>query len=210
MNELILYGLKGRSRAERVLWVLQELQLPHRFVQLDYLKGENKSETYLKLNPAGKLPTLVDGDFILSESMAICFYLCGLSDRVLLIPTEQKQAAVFYQRIFFAVTELEPYLWLSDKERFVKDEEMPIGIADYSIKKIATAFTSINRWLETSSYIAGETFTLADILYYHLVTWSSIYGIPQTQAVAAYIERLANRDAFPQSMAKAGSPAVTG
>lgn len=106
--------------------------------------------------------------------------------------------------------ELEPYLWLSDKEQFIKDEGIPIGMADYSIKKIAEAFTSINGWLEMSSYIAGETFTLADILYYHLVTWSSLYGIPQTQAVAAYIERLGNREAFPQSMAKAGSPAVTG
>lgn len=210
MNELILYGLKGRSRAERALWVLQELQLPHRFIHLDYLKRENRSEAYLKLNPAGKIPTLVDGDFVLSESMAICFYLCSLSDRVSLIPKEQKQAAVFYQRLFFAVTELEPYLWLSDKERFVKDEEMPTGVADYSIRKITEAFVSINRWLETTSYIAGETFTLADILYYHLVTWSGLYGIPQTQAVAAYINRLANREAFPQSMATAGSPAVTG
>jgi glutathione S-transferase len=210
MNELILYGLKSRSRAERVLWVLQELGLPHRFVRLDYLKGENRTEAYLKLNPEGKVPTLVDGDFVLSESMAICFYLCSLSDKVSLIPTEQKQAAVFHQRLFFAVTELEPYLWLADKERFIKDENMPAGIADYSIRKIAEALVSVDRWLETTSYIAGEAFTMADILYYHLVTWSGLYGIAQTQAVAAYIERLANREAFPQSMATAGSPAVTG
>jgi glutathione S-transferase len=210
MNELILYGLKGRSRADRVLWVLQELGLPHRFVRLDYIKGENRSEAYLKLNPEGKVPTLVDGGFVLSESMAICFYLCSLSDRVSLVPTEQKQAAVFYQRLFFAVTELEPYLWLADKERFIKDEDVPGGAADYSVRKISEAFVPINRWLETTSYIAGEAFTLVDILYFHLITWSGLYGIPQTEAVASYIKRLANREAFPQSMATAGSPAVTG
>lgn len=210
MNELILYGLKSRSRAERVLWVLQELQLPHRLVRLDYLKGENRAEAYLKLNPEEKVPTLVDGDFVLSESMAICFYLCGLSDKVSLIPTEQKQAAIFYQRLFFAVTELEPYLWIADKERFIKDETMPAGVADYSMRKIAEAFVSIDRWLETTSYISGENFTLADILYYHLVTWSGLYSVPQSQAVVAYIERLTNREAFPQSMSTAGSPAVTG
>ncbi|MDZ4299177.1 MAG: glutathione S-transferase family protein [Moraxellaceae bacterium] len=210
MSELILYGLKGRSRAERVLWVLQELQLPHQFIRLDFLKFENKSQDYLRLNPQEKVPTLVDGDFVLSESMAICFYLCNLSDDFTLIPKEKKQAAVFYQRIFFALTALEPYLWLSDKERFIKDEEMPVGVGDYSIRKISEAFVSINRWLETTPYIAGETFTLADILYYHLVTWACLYGIPQTEAVALYIKRLSGREAFPQSMATAGSPAVTG
>lgn len=210
MNELVLYGLKSRSRAERALWVLQELQLPHRVVRLDYLQGENTSDAYLKLNPAGKIPTLVDGDFVLSESMAICFYLCRLSDRVALIPAGKREAAIFYQRLFFGVTEFEPYLWLADKERFIKDEAMPTGIADYSLRKISEAFISINRWLEQTPYVAGNSFSLADILFYHLITWSGLYGVPQTPAVAAYIQRLGTRAAFPPSMATAGSPAVTG
>jgi glutathione S-transferase len=181
MNELVLYAFKSRSRAERVLWVLQELRLPHRIIRLDYTKEENTSAAYLKLNPAGKIPTLVHGDFVLTESMAICFYLCSLSDNCFLIPEDANETAVFYQRVFFALTEVEPYLWLSDKERFIKDEEMPSGVADYAIRQVQQALTSVNRWLEHAPYIAGAKFSLADILYYHLLVWSHTYDIPHSQ-----------------------------
>ncbi len=210
LNELVLYAFKSRSRAERVLWVLQELRLPHRVVRLDYTKGENTSTAYLKLNPTGKVPTLVNGDFVLTESMAICFYLCSLSDNCFLIPEDENEAAIFYQRVFFAVTEVEPHLWLSDKERFIKDEDIPSGIADYSIRQVQQAFTSVDRWLEQAPYIAGAQFSLADILYYHLINWSTSHDIPHSQAVTAYLRRLEAREAFPQSMATGSSPAITG
>lgn len=210
MNELILYAYKSRSRAERVLWVLNELRLPHRVVRLDYTKRENSSAAYLKLNQAGKVPVLVHGDFVLTESMAICFYLCNLSGSCFLIPGNKKEAALFQQRVFFAVTEIEPYLWLSDKERFLKEEGIPIGVADYSIRQVQQAFTSVNHWLEQAPYIAGAQFSLADILYYHLINWSTSHDIPLSQTATAYLRRLEVREAFPKSMAAGRSPAITG
>lgn len=186
-----------------MLWVLRELHLPHRVVRLDFSKGENTAPEYLKLNPAGKIPTLVHGDFVLSESMAICFYLCRRSGRASLIPVQERDAAVFYQRIFFGVTELDPYLWLADKERVIRDEPMPPGVAEFSVRQATKAVASVNQWLERAPYIAGDVFTLADVLYYHLVTWSAQYDLRLSAAGTEYIHRLEARSAFPASMTTA-------
>jgi glutathione S-transferase len=175
-------------------------------VRLDFSKGENTSAPYRKLNPSGKVPTLVDGDFVLTESMAICFYLCGLSDRATLIPARDREAALFYQRLFFGVTEVEPYLWLADKERFIRNEDLPPGVADYSIRKVGEASATIRRWLESSPYIAGSAFSLADVLYYHLITWSALYNDALSRVATDYLRRLEARPGFPQTMATAGSP----
>jgi glutathione S-transferase len=142
--------------------------------------------------------------------MAICFHLCRRSDRVSLIPAGEAESAVFYQRLFYGVTEVEPYLWLADKERFVRNEAMPAGIADYSIHKVTRAFGSINRWLAAAPYIAGDAFTLADVLYFHLVTWAAMYGVSLAPATAKYVEALASRPAFPPGMAMAGPPPLAG
>ncbi len=190
--------------------MLQELNLPHRIVRMDYKKGENTSATYLKMNPAGKVPTLVHGDVVLTESMAICFYLCNFSEDCFLIPKEPDETAVFYQRIFYAVTEIEPYLWLSDKEHFLKEEDLPSGIAGYSIRQARQALKSAMGWLIEAPYIAGTKFSLADILYYHLLNWSTSHGIPLSQDAAAYLRRLEARDAFPRTTATGSSPAITG
>ena len=69
-----LFGFK-RSRSDRPLWLLEELQQPYEFFQLDFAKGDNRSEYFLGLNPAGKVPALRHGDLTLIESGAICTYL---------------------------------------------------------------------------------------------------------------------------------------
>lgn len=69
-----LYGL-GPTRSLRVRWALQELDADFEFVPINLLAGENRRPDFLSLNPAGKLPVLVDGDLVLTESAAIVMYL---------------------------------------------------------------------------------------------------------------------------------------
>src|ERR1700722_15030388 len=109
-----LYGLKGFRpeirgiiRDVRALWLLEELGLPYDYVLLDTQKGENKSEAYLKINPLGKVPTVVDGDFTLFESGAVCEYLAEKNGRF--IPAHGTPD--YYkckQWMFFALTNIEP------------------------------------------------------------------------------------------------------
>src|ERR1051326_7174960 len=70
-----LYAFPPSPRARKPLAVAHHLGLPFELVLVDLLKGDQKKPEYLKLNPNGKMPTLVDGDFVLWESDAICQYL---------------------------------------------------------------------------------------------------------------------------------------
>ena len=65
----------GPTRSIRARWVLQELGVEFESVTINMLEGEHRSPEFLTLNPAGKLPVLVDGDLILTESVAIVLYL---------------------------------------------------------------------------------------------------------------------------------------
>ncbi len=63
------------SRAANVVWMLEELGIPYELVFVDIMKGEQKKPEMLAMNPMGKLPILVDGDAVVTESAAIAVYL---------------------------------------------------------------------------------------------------------------------------------------
>src|SRR5262245_27263054 len=69
-----LYGF-GPTRSLRALWCLRELGADFEFVPVNLLAGEHGRPEFLALNPAGKLPVLVDGDSVITESAAIVLYL---------------------------------------------------------------------------------------------------------------------------------------
>ena len=68
-----LYGMSG-SRALRSIWAMEEVGIEYEHVPTSF-RGASKSEEYLAINPNGRVPTLVDGDLVLFESMAINLYL---------------------------------------------------------------------------------------------------------------------------------------
>jgi glutathione S-transferase len=71
---IYIYGNK-RSRATRVLWLLEEIGQPYELKNIDFDKKEQKTPEYLALNPNGTVPTLEDNGLILFESLAINTYL---------------------------------------------------------------------------------------------------------------------------------------
>ena len=71
---LQLYG-NPRSRAMRCLWMLEEMGRPYQLIEKSTRTDDLQSAEYLQLNPNGRIPTLVDGDLALWESMAINLYL---------------------------------------------------------------------------------------------------------------------------------------
>jgi glutathione S-transferase len=70
MEMMKLYGAPP-TRALRVIWLLNELGLEYEMLPVDVLQGENQQEDFLTLNPAAKLPVLVDGSVVVTESSAI-------------------------------------------------------------------------------------------------------------------------------------------
>jgi Glutathione S-transferase, N-terminal domain len=125
-----LYGF-GPTRSLRALWGLKELDADFEFVPVNLLAGEHKRPEFLRLNPTGKVPVLVDGDQVIPESAAIVLYLADKYRDKGLLPEGLPERAQAYRWIMFAVTELEQPLWRITRHTalYPEDKRIPADIA---------------------------------------------------------------------------------
>ena len=103
------------TRSIRARWTLQELGVDFEGVTVNMRAGEHRSPQFLAINPAGKLPALVDGDLVLTESAAIVWYLAEKYRKFL--PADLAGRAEVNRWLLFTVTELEQPLWRIAKNR---------------------------------------------------------------------------------------------
>ena len=101
----------GPTRSIRARWTLQELGVDFEPVTVNLTAGEHRRPEFLEINPAGKLPVLVDGDLVLTESVAITLYLAEKYPDRGLVPADLKQRAQVNRWLLFTATELEQPLW---------------------------------------------------------------------------------------------------
>src|SRR5437016_7615576 len=101
----------GPTRSIRARWTLQELGVEFEPITVNLVAGEHRRPEFLKLNPAAKLPVLVDGDLVLTESVAIVLYLAEKYPEKSFLPAGLVQRADAYRWLLFAATELEQPLW---------------------------------------------------------------------------------------------------
>jgi glutathione S-transferase len=199
-----LYGF-GPTRSLRALWGLKELDADFEFVPVNLLAGEHKRPDFLRLNPAGKVPVLVDGDLVIPESAAIVLYVADKYRDRGLLPNDLKARAQAYRWVMFAVTELEQPLWRITKHTalYPEDKRLPADIALAKEEFIAMA-TLLDRHLEGRQFIVGDGVTIADCVTAHLIDWANelklINGFPQLRG---YFERMYARPTAPQRIADA-------
>ena len=200
-QNLLLYAYTFRSRAERVIWTLNELELDYKIKRLDPFKGETFTEDFLQLNPSAKIPVLVHGDRTLTESLAIMEYLNELSGEISLIPNEVESSIRFRNLVYYMATELEPYLWIADQATRLKMlYEWPEGTSDASIKRVKKNIGYLLTKVVDYEFAAGDAFTIADIYAFQILSWSHSYGIQLPQNIFAYLFKLAQRPGFPPEM----------
>jgi len=201
MKKFILYAYTFRSRAERVLWTLREFEHPYEVVRLDPFKGETSTEEFLNMNPSKKIPVLVHGDNVMTESLAIMEYLNDVSETKKLIPTDPKKAFNYRKIIHYGLTEIEPYLWIADQASRLKSlYSWPEGTHEGAIKQVKENIKIVWTWIETTKYIVGDKFSICDIYFYHLISWASNNGIEHSSKVKEYLSVLEERTAFPVEM----------
>lgn len=199
-----LYGFSA-TRSLRALWGLRELGLDFDYVSIDLTKGEHRSPDFLKINPAGKVPVLIDGDLILPESAAIILYLAEKYPEKGLIPQNLEVRAEIYRWIMFAVTELEQPLWRITKHSFLLPEEHR-SAADIALarKDFVAMAAILDRHMEGRSFLVGDRMTAADCVTAWLVDWANEYGLIGDFAnLRAYLERLYARPTAPLRIAEA-------
>jgi glutathione S-transferase len=157
-----LYGF-GPTRSLRALWGLRELDADFEFVPVNLLAGENRHPDFLRLNPTGKVPVLVDGDLVLSESAAIVLYLAEKYPDKGLLPADLKTRAEVYRWVMFAMTELEQPLWRITRHTMLYPEEkrLPADIAA-AREEFAAMARVLEHHMGGRRFIVGDSITAAD------------------------------------------------
>ena len=210
-----LYGSKN-SRSLRCAWALEEVEASYDYQHVWLMKGEGQSPAFKAINPAGKIPVLSDGDMTLTESVAIVMYVAEKFPDTALMPTDAKQRAEAFRWIFFVVTEVEPDLWAIAQHRFALPEDKRVpNVEATCVWQLQRELRVLEKFLSARMFISGDTFTAADILVVHCLTWAlsaKLNGVGE--ASLAYIERMKQRPAFVRAVTRerdaAGRPdAVT-
>jgi glutathione S-transferase len=193
-----------------VHWLLIDLELPHRLHALDFDKREQKSPDYLRLNPAGVVPTLVidDGPPI-CEAAAIAMHLGDLHpDRGLCPAIATPARAQYYRWMFFLANTLQPAYraWFYPTE--------PAGEANVEATRrearahIETAWAQVAAHLESSGgpYMLGEKLSVVDFMTTMLMRWSRNMPKPVDQwpVLHAYAQRMKTRPSWKELYRREG------
>lgn len=186
-----LYGF-APTRALRVQWILQELDLDFEYVQVDPTKGELRQPQFLALNPAGKLPVLDDDGFVLSESIAIVLYLAEKYPEKGFLPADLRARAEVYRWLLFTATELEQPIWRMalHTHQYPIEKRLPAEINNARQDFLDMAAV-MEKHLETRTVLVGESVTVADfIAAYTLDMASMVHLLGSLPNLSAYMERI--------------------
>jgi glutathione S-transferase len=194
-----LYGTPP-TRAIRVQWLLNELGIDCDVVALNPL-GDLPPE-FLALNPARKLPVLVDGDVVLTESAAIPLYLAEKFPERGLIPTGLADRAQMYRWIFFLVTEIEQPLWriALNTTIYPEADRVPADIrnATRDCKKMVAVF---ERHMTDRDVVAGDRLSVADFIAAYTLDWANeAEMLGDAPRLRAYVKTMYARPTAPMTI----------
>jgi glutathione S-transferase len=194
-----IYGPKLGS-AYRCHVLMLEMGLEFEEVKVDFEKGEQFSPEYLKLNPNGKIPCIVDGDFVLWESMAINNYLATKHNSPLLGNTLEEKALVD-QWSYWSILEIQPHLYKIAFQRFrVPDDQRDEKAIKEAEDALPPVFKILDDQLAGKEYILGNKFSLADINVSSCVMVADFaqYDYSGYGNISEWMKKLMARPAFEQ------------
>lgn len=191
-----IYG-PAASRAARALWIAHELDIPFEHIAMEM--KNLKTPEYLKVNPNGKVPTLVDGDFKLFESMAINIYLAAKHGKDGFYPSSLEDQAICLQWSFWGMTEVEKPLLtiLIDMFMTPPDKRRPEAVAEAQ-RTLPKPFAVLDGALEGREYLLGSTFTVADLNLASICSWSKPikFDYGPFPNVGKWLDRCLSRPAY--------------
>jgi glutathione S-transferase len=161
MSKPTLYGMSG-SRAQRSLWAAEEIGLDFEHVPVDFAQG-SKTPEYLAVNPNGRIPTLVDGEITIGESMAINCYLAKTYGGDL-YPQNAKDEALTWQWSVWGISEIEHLqMQIVVQKLFTPTEKRNDKIIASAEKQLARPLAVLEGALENREWLVGDAFSIADL-----------------------------------------------
>lgn len=191
------------ARSFRPLWMLEELGLPYELVVLPF-PPRVLARSYLDINPLGTIPLLLDGDTRMTESAAICEYLCATNTPTpLQVEAGEVDFGAYLNYLHFGEATLTfPQALVLRYSRFEPDERKQPRVAQDYAKWFLARLRTLEPRLTAEPYLCAGRFTAADVsVGYALMTAENLGLAAQfTPGVAAYWSRLQQRDGYQRAL----------
>jgi len=191
-----IYG-SPKSSANRCYWTLEEVGAPYERVSISFKDREHKSEKFLKLNPNGAVPVMVDGDFALWESIAIDRYLAAEHQPALLGADARERALVHQWGVWSQVSFQAPVIALFIQLVFVPEARRDQELIAKSRTKTEPLLALLEAHLQARQFMVGAAFTLADL---HVASVAKLlaglgFELTEQPSLAAWLARCLARPA---------------
>lgn len=193
---IVLYH-HPQSRAASVVWMLEEVGCDYEIQHVDLRAGAQRTPEFLALNPMGKLPVLVDGDAVVTETAAIGVYLADRHAPGRLAPALDDPArGTFLRWSFFAPSVLEPACMARAAEWTYRDTSAGWG-------RFEAVVASLEQALASGPWLLGERFSMADVILGGTIRYMLRFEmLPPNEAFTAYASRLSERPALQRAEAR--------
>ena len=185
------------SRAATVLWMLEELAIPHELKFVDIMKGAQKEPDILGLNPMGKIPLIVDDGVVVSESAAIALYLADKYSLGKLAPALDDPARGPYLRwSFYAPSVIEPGAMAKTNGWTAKPTQAGWGTYE-------AMMTTMDGAIAGKQFLLGDRFSMADVVFGGTIRFMTRFKMVEgTPALNDYAKRLGERPAAKRADAR--------
>jgi glutathione S-transferase len=193
----------GEGRGFRVVWLLEEMGLAYRLRPVDLLAGVDKDPEFLAINPGGFIPAIRDGDIMMVESIAIMEYLMARYGPTPLAPDPHDPSFSNYlQFLHLGEAGLAlPINYVASARNFAPEADRQNWSARDALETFETRLRLVTRQLASSPYLAGESFTAADIsVTYALLLAQRAAGVELGTSERAYMRRTSEREAYQRAM----------
>jgi glutathione S-transferase len=201
MSGLRIYGI-ARTRAYRALWMAMELGLDFEHLPIEIGDAGARSPEFLAINPNGRLPVIVDDNFVLFESLAITLYLAKKHSAGKLYPGTLEGEARAWQWSFWAIAEVDRgvNIWSLHAVRLPPNER-DAALRDEALKVIAAPFAVLDTALSKTPYLLGSNFTVADLNVAAVVSRAIDMDLSATPNLKAWLTRCLDRPAARTALA---------
>lgn len=193
----------GEGRGFRVVWLLEEMGLPYRVRQVDLLSGIENDTEFLAINPAGFIPAIVDGDTVMVESIAIMEYLLARHGPSPLAPAPSDADYPDYLQ-FLVMGEAGlagPINAIVATNILAPEAEKTNWTTGWALGTFKGRLDLVRRQLARSAYIAGDSFTAADISITYALEFAQRTGcFTLSDPEKAYVARTTARKAYARAM----------
>ncbi len=200
MNDKVTFYYNPRSRGRIVHWMLEEVGAEYEIKLLDWNKREHKSPEYLKINPMGKIPTIIHRSVVVTETPAICTYLADAFPNAGLAPAvDDPKRGTYYRWLFFAAGCIEAAFMEKKYPRITPIESGRLGFGNYT-DTVNTLEKAVS-----NGFILGDQFSAADLYISSQIGWGLLTKeLEERPAFEKYQKLCADRPAYRRFIEKAG------